>query len=369
MKLHSSRRAVLFSLCLLLVAARAPARSEAPELDDGPYLFLEDSGGVTAHWAHEGKLESRHFEAGEAVRLPRFQHLLGSELKLDPPEPPPAIWEAPKKLLVISDVEGQYRDVFRFLSANGVIDRAGKWSFGDGHLVCVGDFVDRGTEVTEVLWLFHRLTGEATRAGGHVHFLLGNHEAMVLGGDVRYTDEKYKVMAKRLELRCEELLGAKTVLGRWLRSCNSVERIGELIFVHAGLSPAVAGESFDYAAVNSQVRSVLGVPKKEIEDRTAKELVWGRQGPLWYRGYFEKYADDYGPVPELAVLDKILEHAGGSTIVVGHTKVERVTSMFEGRVLAIDIPWTKPEEVRGLWRDEQGLATVDIHGEREAFAR
>ena len=340
--------------------------------NDGPHIVLDGLGGADAYWVTAGEMKGKRFSPDKPIVLPDFAHLIGDALDLAAPAPPPAVWETPTKLLAISDVEGQYTDVLRFLTANDVVNDSGTWAFGDGHLVCVGDFVDRGTEVTEVLWLFHRLSREATEAGGHVHFILGNHEAMVLGGDVRYTDEKYKITERLLGrwLNGEDLLGANTVLGRWLRSCNSVERIGELVFVHAGLSPSVASDPIDFEALNTRVRSVLGTRKEDrddIVDTGAWDLAWGRQGPLWYRGYFDAHAEQYGPVPDSAALDAILTNAGGVSIVIGHTKVQEVTPMFGGRVIAIDIPWTKPENVRGLVFDADGLGTVDIEGRREAL--
>lgn len=369
-------RNLALCLCLLVSsAAFASAQTadaplaEAVKLNDGPYVFLDADGGATAKWARDGKLSSRHFAPDEPIVLPEFEHLLGAELDRKAPVPSPATWPQPNSMLVLSDVEGQYASVLRFLKNNDVVNADGAWAFGDGHVVCLGDMVDRGTEVTETLWLFHRLSLEAARAGGHVHFILGNHEAMVLGGDVRYTADKYKMMAAELEMPCEDLLGADTVLGRWLRSCNCLERIGDLLFVHAGISPTFANRPLDFAMVNGVMRAALGTPKAELNasDPATAYLLWGRPGPLWYRGYFEAFTDDYGPVPSVEELDLILANTGARTIVVGHTKVSRVTSMFEGRVLAIDIPWTKPKKVRGLRFEGSALSTVDIEGKSDPF--
>ena len=50
-----------------------------------------------------------------------------------------------------------------------------------------------GTDTRPVLDLLMRLEGEAKKAGGRVHALLGNHEVMNLLGDLRYVRrEKYK---------------------------------------------------------------------------------------------------------------------------------------------------------------------------------
>jgi len=50
-------------------------------------------------------------------------------------------------------------------------------------LVLVGDCVDRGQEVTQVLWLIYKLEIAAKNKGGSVHFVLGNHEIMNFQGN------------------------------------------------------------------------------------------------------------------------------------------------------------------------------------------
>jgi len=55
------------------------------------------------------------------------------------------------------------------LQVNGVIDHALNWSYSSGHLVLIGDMVDRGNNVVPLLWLIYKLEGEAKLAGGDVH--------------------------------------------------------------------------------------------------------------------------------------------------------------------------------------------------------
>ena len=361
---HVPKAALLLAVFTAPCPAQFVATKQTPKLNDAPHLFLDDDGNVTARWVQDGKLHSRQFEAGEPIDLPEFRHLLGDQLELREPRIYPGAWEQPDKMLVLCDVEGQYDALLRFLQANGVVDAQGHWAFGKGHLVGVGDMVDRGRQVTETLLLFYRLSLEATAAGGHLHFVLGNHEVMLMGGDIRYTDQKYKDAAALMGIPCRGLLGADTVVGRWLRTCNSIERIGDLIFVHAGISTTTAGEKLDIDQVNADIRSVIGVLKAEIRDPRAKELAWGRSGPLWYRGYFAQHVAVYGPVQSAEDMDRILDDVGATRIVVGHTHVERVIPMFEDRLIPIDITWTRPDDVRALLVEGDEVELVDIQGQR-----
>src|SRR5688500_1528714 len=69
-----------------------------------------------------------------------------------------------KKMLVISDIEGNFAALRKLLQGNNVIDENFNWVFDKGHLVFIGDFVDRGTMVTEVLWLIYSLEEKAKAA-------------------------------------------------------------------------------------------------------------------------------------------------------------------------------------------------------------
>ena len=60
------------------------------------------------------------------------------------------------------------------------------WAAGRAHVVSLGDLLDRGADSRKVMDLLMRLQGEAAAAGGQLHVVLGNHEAMNLLGDLRY---------------------------------------------------------------------------------------------------------------------------------------------------------------------------------------
>lgn len=352
-------------------ASLTASRGIAQSVSDGPHLFHRADGSVEAAWITDGKRMTQTFKKGQPVELPPFARLIGSSLVLQPHSPNSGVVDQmPPTLLAITDVEGQFNHLVRFLEANGVIDSEGRWAFGRGHLVSVGDFVDRGDQVTEVLWLMYRLSREARLAGGQVHFLIGNHEAMIMGGDTRYVAAKYRQVCQILQLPYEALVGADTELGRWLRSCNSILTVGEVVFVHGGIAPQrpVRRETID--AVNEQMRGGLGIRKQILREQDADvaELLWGRHGPLWYRGYFA--ADGYGPRPLGAEIDALLAALKAKTIVVGHTKVDAPCFIYEPtRVLALDVSWTKPDDVRGLRIEGKSSGFVDITGKAYPLQR
>ncbi len=343
----------------------APPTSVDAKLNDGPYLFHQADGSVVAKWVAAGEVHQKRFAKGKAVELPRFAPFMGKRVQLKKHKPDPAVWKQPETMLVISDVEGQYDTTHTFLYRNGVVDKGGKWSFGKGHLVCVGDMVDRGTKVAETMWMLYRLSIEAQAAGGHVHYVIGNHEVMMMGGDVRYTAKKYHDVARLFGLPTEGIVGADTEIGRWWRSLNTLTRIGPYLFVHAGVSPQLGSKKLDLDRLNDAMRAVLGTPPTKIANRDLQALAWGRYGPLWYRGYFKEFALDFGPTPTASDLDDVLKNLGAKTIVIGHTKIKKIAPMFGARrVLPIDIPWTDASKVRGILVTGERVDVIDIRGKR-----
>ena len=141
-----------------------------------------------------------------------------------------------KKIAALSDIHGQYDLLIELLQNNKIIDKNLNWSFGKGHFVIVGDIFDRGNKVNEILWFIYELEMQAKNAGGRVHYLLGNHEYMVLYNDLRYIHEKYNIVSKLLNLEYDQLYGDNTIIGRWLRSKSTIVKINDILFTHGGIS-------------------------------------------------------------------------------------------------------------------------------------
>src|SRR4051812_42773495 len=91
-----------------------------------------------------------------------------------------------ERVVAVGDVHGAADRFLEILKAAELVDDKGRWSGGKAHLVQLGDVVDRGGDSRTALDLLRRLEGEADRAGGAVHALLGNHEIARMLGDTRY---------------------------------------------------------------------------------------------------------------------------------------------------------------------------------------
>lgn len=321
-----------------------PRESEKKsEYYDGPYVYYEDSTAVIINAVEEkskmvlsiDKKEKQNLKSINVYKpgfMPRnFSVNLKSELEVEPYE-----FKNIDKLFVLSDYEGNFNSFVNLLQQHNVLNQNLSWNFGSGHLVIIGDVFDRGIHQTEMLWLIYKLEEEAITKDGYVHFILGNHEVMNLKGDLRYLEQKYNVLnslvSAELNLSYVDLIGSNSELGRWLRTKNAVEKIDNKIFVHAGISPKVCEAGLTIKEINNLLRQ--SIDKDKSEYNFADSLLLKRNGPLWYRGYFNE--EGYEDASEGDV-KKILEKYETEFIFVGHTRFEKPTSFYDGHIKAINV--------------------------------
>jgi Calcineurin-like phosphoesterase len=261
------------------------------------------------------------------------------------------------RIVAIGDVHGAYQRFIEILRASGVLDDRLRWVGGRTHLVQLGDVVDRGPDSLQSLDLLERLQKDAARAGGAVHPLLGNHEVMRLLGDERYvTPGEYEAFAtadssklrdaylKRAETLKEPVaeppalgfvemrlaFGRNGRYGKWLRSLNTVVQIDGVVFVHGGISQAVAGLSCE--AINTTVRREITDDIDQTRADPRNQLATRTDGPLWYRGL----ADE--PEAFAPAVDEILARQHARAIVIAHTVTadKRIRARFGGKVVQMD---------------------------------
>ena len=263
---------------------------------------------------------------------------------------------------MVADTHGEFEILVELLQKHGVINRALQWSFGSGHLAVLGDVFDRGPNHTEIFWLLYELEAQARAKGGGLHFVLGNHETLALLGARQYLNPKYRASAQALGVPAYALLWDEhTLLGRWLRTKPSVQKIGGYLCLHGGLSAEIVNRGYTLAVMNQSVRDMLTYtpaylgtndryapddlrvlannPAATQADRDAAVfLVMHPLGPLWYRGYFPQAARESGfPRATDEDVSRVLRHFDARAIFVGHTMVPTVTPLYDGKVIAVQV--------------------------------
>jgi hypothetical protein len=321
-----------------------------------------------------------------------------------------------RRIIAISDIHGAFDNLRAILKTAHLINDHNRWIGGDSIFVQTGDFLDRGPQTRQVAELLMDLQKQAPLQGGEVIVLLGNHEVLNMIGDTRYVADletfvdarsedrrtahcnswakraRSTAIAQSLKApkhrellgRCQavtplgfveysEELGPEGDIGRWLRSLPAVVEFNDIVFLHGGIGPALAGRSLE--DINGAVREELAIfdriraqlvkrgvlpstarmqtiiaganhlaamgrrlPKDVREDLRRMEnfknwFLVNPEGPLWFRGYAH-WSEEEGAEQ----LPRILAPLGASHVVVGHTPQKQLTILgrFDNRVFLID---------------------------------
>ncbi len=249
----------------------------------------------------------------------------------------PDSYNGVNKILAIGDIHGHYSALVEYLKRNNIIDNNLDWTWGDGHIVLLGDVFDRGNEVTESLWFIYKLDLMARLHGGRVHLLLGNHEVMVMMNDTRYLNRKYELFSNYFLRDYADFFSANSILGNWLRNRNAIIKINDCIFSHAGISPAILDRKLSINTINQMLREFLS-SKPDTPNNNAEitSLLLNTQGPLWYRGYV---LDGMGAeLVNQKQVNAILKFYEAQKMIIAHTEVHEMQAMYQGKVIAIDVP-------------------------------
>lgn len=239
----------------------------------------------------------------------------------------PHTWSGVERIVAVGDIHGDCKQLVSVLRLAKVVDQANHWIGGKTHLVQTGDIFDRGPESKKAMDLLMDLEPQASAAGGMVHALIGNHEAMVLGGNRRDTHPGETESYGGTEAMAQAL-GPDGKYGSWIRHHNAVIKINDVLFLHAGLSPKFASVSL--AELNDQVRAGLKGTK-------TSGLAADTSGPLWYRGLA------MNPEPQaVKELDVLTKEQGVNRVVIGHTvSPDGISCRANSRVIMIDVGMTQ----------------------------
>ncbi len=326
----------------LAIGASASYGDKPARLDwnnEGPYVFYETDSTVSVQYV-KGDKDSGFYTRKSDYHMmdapivtcynpldsTQFEFSLRTEFNT-----PLTDYQDGQPIFAVSDIEGNYLAFRNFLKNNQIITEDLHWNFGHGHLVLVGDFVDRGFFVTQVLWLIFKLEQEAELAGGKVHYLIGNHELKNLQANFDSASPKYFYVASILGKTQQALYGDHSVLGRWLTSKNAIERINGTLFVHGGLHPDIQQYDITLDEVNEILRKNFRTPYYPKPNPGLEKLLTSTHtGPCWYRGYFK---DDLTQDQ----VDQGIQQFKAKTIVVGHTLHNKAKSFFNGSVIDIDV--------------------------------
>ena len=287
----------------------------------------------------------------------------------------------PDRIIAVGDLHGDF-SVWRDIAGGaGLVDSSGHWTGGRTTLVQVGDVVDRGPGSLEIVRELMRLQKEAPRQGGKVIALVGNHEAMNMTGDLRYTtpaefaafatkdsaalrerlyqarkaevEAKYRSRDPKMTSEAIHDAWIKSTplgwveqrlawapngeIGKWVVRNPAVALVDGNLFVHGGLS--VEASKLPMAEINKRVAAALAK-----DDSSPDSIINSPVGPLWYRGLISRDpkvteipAGGVARPPIEQEIATVLAAYGAKRIVVGHTpNLKGIQILYGGKLVTID---------------------------------
>jgi hypothetical protein len=207
------------------------------------------------------------------------------------------------RVVAIGDLHGDLDVARKALRLAGAIAGGDRWAGGQLTVVLTGDAIDRGDDDRAVLDLLEGLRGEASRSGGALIPLSGNHEIMNVAGDLRYVTA---ASAAAFEQGRAQAFAPGSAYARLLANWPVVVKVGASVFVHGGVLPQHVRFGID--AINEQTAAWMR------GEREAPALLMQEDGPVWTR----LYSSD----PDRAAcaqLEVTLRQLGAARMVVGHT--------------------------------------------------
>lgn len=240
---------------------------------------------------------------------------------VSPPRAAQAALVTDRRLVAIGDLHGDLAATRRALKLASALGDDDHWSGGTLNVVQTGDTIDRGDQDREVLDLLDRLQGEATRAGGSLTVLSGNHEVMNVAADFRYVSQP---SADAFEMGRAQAFAPGGPYALRLARWPVIQQLGGSVFVHGGVLPHHVRYGIEKLnrETSQWMRGAGPLPA----------LLMQEDAPIWTRMYSAP------GVPNACVeLAQALNALSAKRMVVGHTpQPSGINSACEGRVWRID---------------------------------
>ena len=249
----------------------------------------------------------------------------------------------PKKdrILVIGDLHADFKKTKEMFINFKLIDSSENWIAKPRNTVIVqlGDQLDGGGRGSgesygelDLINFMDRIHEKATIYGGGVYSLIGNHEIMNLLGNFNYSSQKDIDLQGGLEVREKLFAPGGDLFNRLSCTRNVVLKIGDFIFVHAGILPEhLDGQSKErfIVKINKLMRLYLQ-GKKTWQDFEIQKYFLDKGGLIWTRNYGSEK-------PSCDKFNKVSKMLNVGHMIVGHTVQDNINSKCDNKLWRVDV--------------------------------
>ncbi|KAF9371546.1 hypothetical protein CPB97_001900 [Podila verticillata] len=233
------------------------------------------------------------------------------------------------RIVAVGDIHSDVKACVGVLKLAGLIDSKENWIGGTNTFISTGDLVDRGADTIAVYKLFQKLRPQAAAAGGEIINLLGNHEVMNMGGDLRYVTKEDIASFGGSSKRKAAWDVNSGWIGQFVSQNFKITHIqnGHTVFSHGDQHP-------DWAKLG--VDTLNQMSYDNIMAGKFKEPIFRTPGPLWNRALAE---NEGGDNVTCADIETIKKYYGVKRLVSGHTPQDetgRILSRCNGSYMVID---------------------------------
>ena len=167
----------------------------------------------------------------------------------------PAAYPLPRKALILTNIQGNFRGLLYALQRGKVINEKGSWAFGDGHLIVMGDVKNIFADHQECLWYLYGLEEKAQKHSGGVHYIISTAERQLLGDTWPFSQPLYAINARSRSRSYAVLYDGNNELRRWLLTKNVLEKAGPFLFVQGVPDAVIADRGLPLSWLNKKGRA------------------------------------------------------------------------------------------------------------------
>lgn len=248
------------------------------------------------------------------------------------------------RILVIGDLHADFNKTKEIFINFNLIDVNENWIAEpkDTVVVQLGDQLDGGGRgdnesfgELELIHFMDRIHLKAEKAGGGVYSLIGNHEIMNLLGDFRYSSSKDISRQGGIQKRKQLFSPGSDLFNKMSCTRNVILKIGDFIFVHAGILPEhiEASEKTKFISKLNTLMRLYLQGKKTWQDEDIQKYFLDKKGVIWNREYGDKTLSK----KTCASLERVNKLLNVGHMVVGHTVQDNINSKCDDKLWRVDV--------------------------------